>query len=323
MPKPHLYQFDKSPFYRLRSRTKLANLLKISTKELLQLSKKPTYNKFNIEPVGKKARHIEEPIGLLKSVHVSIHKLLRRIETPPYLFSGRKNTTYIDNAKSHLGHKYFLSLDIASFYPCCKTEYVFRFFHYRMQIIADLAWIMANIVTCDGHIPTGSSLSQSIAYWSYSKLFDELNELAKLNNMSLSLYVDDIQLSSFQKIPENILDKIEARLHSVDLSIKKSKVRLGSNKHYKVITGCAITPDDRLDVPNRLRKKIFDVIKKERNINYLPDKTVVSLTGRIEAARRVVANFHDSIYQKLKERKKTINRTKRTIAVTKSYARNK
>jgi hypothetical protein len=318
MPKPHLYQLDRSPFHRLRNKSKLAQLLKVSIKELLQLSKKPTYNKFNIEPLGKKARHIEEPVGQLKLVHGSIQKLMSRLETPPYLFSGKKSITYIDNAKSHLDHEFFLSLDIASFYSSCKIEYVFRFFHYRMQMVEDIAWIMACLVTCDGHIPKGSPLSQSIAYWSYSKLFDELNELAKSNNLSLSLYVDDFQLSSLRRIPKSVLDKIENRLQTVELSIKKSKVRFGSSRDYKIITGCAITPDNQLDVPNRLRKKIADVFKKERNINNLPDKAIISLTGRIEAARRIVPFFHDSIYQKLKERKKTINQTKRNIAITKS-----
>jgi hypothetical protein len=323
MAKPPQYPLSKSPLYRLRSKAKLANLLQLSKSDLIQLANHPTYHRFWKKEKGKKPRFIEEPTDALMAVHKRLQNLLSRIETPPYLFSGKRNTSHIDNASFHLENNFFLTLDIEKFYPSSKIEYVFRFFCYVLLMDEDVAWVIAKLVTYQDHIPTGSSLSQSIAFRSFSIMFDSLDALAGSNGMSFSLYVDDMVFSSPRPIARTFLKKIEEKLNSVELSIKKTKVKFGSPRDFKVVTGCAITPERQLAVPNRLRKKIVDGLKENRNVGNLPDKAIISLTGRVEAARRIEPTYHDALYRKLKKQLEPIVQRRAIIQSKKARSKNR
>ena len=300
MLRPHQYPLERSPLFRLRSKAKLANLLHFSVSELVSLSENPTYNVFLTSDKGKKIRQIEKPIGQLELVHKRVQNLLSRIVAPSYLYSGKKNLSYIDNAKSHLQSGFFLSLDIQSYYPNSKIEYVFRFFHYKMLMSEDMAWLISKLLTYDGHIPTGSQLSQSIADWAYSTLFDRIHKLADSKGFLFSLYVDDITFSSSTSIPRSFQSNVESEIRSFKLSIKETKVKRGAKKHFKVVTGCAITPLKEIAAPNRLRKKINDTMTKYPSINLIPAREMLSFIGQIEAARLIEPKFFDAVYGKLK-----------------------
>ncbi len=311
MAKALQYPVNKSPFYRLRNKTKLANLLQLPKTELLQLVKHPTYNCFWRKEEGRKPRYIEEPTDKLKAVHRRIHRLLSRIETPPYLFSGKWGISHIDNAAFHSQNDFFLTLDIERFYPSSKAEYVFRFFRYVMLMTDDVAGLMAKLVTYEGHIPTGSSLSQSIAYHSYSKMFDTLNKLARPKGITFSLYVDDMVFSSSRPIAKSFLKEIRQRLQSVELTLKSAKIRFGSPKDFKVVTGAAITPGKQLAIPNKLRKKIADQLKQGHDVSLFSERKVISLSGRVDAARRIEPTSYDSLNRTLSPRRESIRAKQR------------
>src|SRR5208283_4644049 len=176
-------------------------------------------------------------------------------------------------------------LDIKSFYPSSKIEYVFRFFHHKTKMSEDVAWLISRLLTYNEHIPTGSQLSQSIAYWAYSTLIDTINKVAESKGFLFSLYVDDITFSSSTSIPRSFQGWVENEIESFELSIKKSKLRRGSKKDFKVVTGCAITPFKEVAVPNRLRQKIASSLNRYSNIDLIPPREILSLIGQIEAAR--------------------------------------
>ena len=78
------YPPNQSIFYRLRNKSKLAKLFSLAPKELIALSKQPTYSSFIKETPGKKSRLIEQPVGQLEGVHKRVQTLLSRVETPSY-----------------------------------------------------------------------------------------------------------------------------------------------------------------------------------------------------------------------------------------------
>ena len=96
------------------------------------------------------------------------------------------------------------------------------------------------------------------------------------------------------------------KLRTVELALKLAKVRFGSPKDFKVVTGVAISPKKRLAIPNKLRKKIDDQLDNRHDVSLLPDKDVISLTGRIEAARRIEPTAYESLYRSLSKRRQTI-----------------
>jgi hypothetical protein len=93
-----------SPFYRLRSRRKLASLLFISIDKLQELAKaQDLYFQFNKQKPSGGFRQISAPRNDLKLAQARIADLLQRILPPGYLFAPVSGRSYVDNAAAHIG----------------------------------------------------------------------------------------------------------------------------------------------------------------------------------------------------------------------------
>ena len=247
---------------------------------------------------GDKEREIQEPKEKLKQVQKRIKELLQRLETPNWLISGKKGNSFVTNAKRHISSKYFLTMDIESFYINSSKEYVFKFFKSIMKMSEDVAWLMADLVTYKGFIPTGSPSSQIVAYLSYSPSFNRIKKIADTYNSILTLYVDDLSLSSKKPITKKLPYLINQELKKVFHKIKNKKTKFLFPSQDKMITGCCIS-DHKLRTPNKMRLKI----KKEEKI-FLKDKTKkpTRLLGLILSSRQIEPNIYQEQYIYLKKK---------------------
>lgn len=195
------YSIKRSPFYKLRSSPKLRKILGVSESELKKFTSSNRSKNYS-ETITKNKRSIQIPKFRLKQIHRRIHRLFQRIEIPEWVKSGKKGESHITNALYHLQSKHFLSIDIEKFYQNSSYEFILKFFLYEMKMGKKNATIMTNIVTYMNietgkiFLPTGSPSSQIIAYFVYSKTFDKINNLIKRYGCKMSLYVDDITISS-------------------------------------------------------------------------------------------------------------------------------
>ncbi len=308
MKKIRIYPLERSPFYRLSNKSKLANLLKIKPRDLSKLRGDRLYNTFP-KNTGSKLRDIQAPIGLRDRVHAQIQKLISRIETPEHLFSGKKGLSPLDNAKHHLQNHYFLSTDIENFFPSCKREYIFRFFHYQIKMSEDIAWLMTDIICYDDHVPTGSHLSQSVAYWAYSNTFDQIDKLAREQDLKFSLYVDDMTFSGAAPIPRNLHLSIGYKLKRVGLKLKRRKTRYYSKKQFKKVTGATISPTNELLITNRHRKKLKEIKDRYDDMTEMSPKTVRSFLGTLRYTRQIQSDYYQQLYFILKPIEQELNRS--------------
>lgn len=277
------YPLHQSPLYKLRSKKKLLSLLGISTKLLFELSRDENYRVF-----VKDGRKIQEPFGVLKAVHRKIKKYLSRLEYPNYLFSGIKTRSAIKNAQFHATNDYFLVIDIKRFYRCCNGKYVFRFFRDTMKMSPDTAWMLSKIVCYNDFIPTGSPSSQLVSFWAYSAIFWKIHNLCVNCDIKFSLYVDDMTFSSSKPIPKNFHIRIDKILRAVGLHIKQAKTKYYYRNDAKRITGCIITRDNRLEAPNKIRKKIILHLKQiGQSSNSDTASNIASLQGLINHAQQI------------------------------------
>ena len=111
------HSLNQSPFYKLKTKRKLIELLDVSMAEL-SVSKKDADNYKVFDQIGTngKSRTIQHPKDKQNEIHNRIANLLTRIELPVYLHSGRKKHSHITNANQHLGSKRVLTTDIKSFF---------------------------------------------------------------------------------------------------------------------------------------------------------------------------------------------------------------
>ena len=131
------YDFTASPFYNLKSKHKLAEILNLSLSELDKVERiaNTASKSYAVFTVGEKNREIQNPIHpLLRKTQTRIFTLLSRFCLPDYVHSGRKGHSFITNAKVHCDSTFILTMDIEHFYASTRGEVAYQFFYHKMSI---------------------------------------------------------------------------------------------------------------------------------------------------------------------------------------------
>ena len=285
--------------YKCTSKRRLAECLKISTSDFKSIPEWTTYRTWSEEKPHGGTRTIYNPSKKLKSVQHRIKRLLERIEKPSWVYSGVKGKCHVDNALAHQGSSHFVLTDITSFYEHCTRESVYQFFLKTMQVTPDVAKILADITTCkslEGRsiIPVGSPCSQLLAYFAYREMFDELQACAETYGCGISLYVDDITVSSRNPIsnPKSMIKQFAKITSAYGHSLKWAKTRYYGADKYKVVTGVALDGRGNPFIPNTLGKNIKEGFKRMLDGD---ESEYASTKGRIGAARQINANAFSEI----------------------------
>lgn len=83
-------------------------------------------------------------------------------------------------------------MDISKFYDSASYGKIYKMFKEKFLVENDIAWILTNLVTYKGGLPTGSPTSQLIAYWAYRDMFHEIYDVVVKRGCRFSLSVDDM-----------------------------------------------------------------------------------------------------------------------------------
>ena len=137
---------------------------------------------------------------------------------------------------------------------------------------------------------TGSVLSQYFAYVINKKMFDELYELSKLNDVIFTVYVDDISFSSKKVLTYKFHQQVYNIIKKYGYNIHNGKVYRGKINNKSKITGIHITK-----YGFRLLKKHKEKIKELKNKTDIKSKK--SLLGMLNFAIQVNPKYRR--YKKL------------------------
>lgn len=319
MGKDKRYDITQCALYKCGNKPRLAKLLLLDLASLTRVHDIISYHSFEIDKKGSTERRmITAPDKEVKVIQRRIFELLQRVMRPVWLMSGEKGKSYIDNGKAHINGKYALTIDIRKFYDNCKRDRVYRFFAETLMTSPDVAKLLTDIVTYKGGIPTGCPTSQIIAFYAYSKMFDEIADISVSFGCVFTLFVDDMTFSSVNPFnKDQLCSLVDCTLRKYDHKPKYRKVRYYSKYKSKPVTGTIITPDNTLVAPNSLQDKIFtnfQYIKKHIHSSptdteiaeeFIPFKSLQSLQGQIQAAQNIDPSMFTEIgrvvWQKYKE----------------------
>lgn len=299
------YPLDQSPLYRMRSRKRLAQVVfNVELALLERLASKPSnYRVFSIVQ-GEKARQVEVPKPLVERIHRRLFALFERIEKPDYLQSGVKGSSYITNARLHLGAVPLVKLDVRKFYPSVDSARVYRFFHEKLQCSPDVAGLLTKLTTHDGHIPTGSCVSQLLAFFAVKPMFDELDRLAAAHQVSFSCYVDDMTFSGSRATPE-FLWAVKRVVHSHGFGYHKD--RCYTAEQNKLVTGVMINGSSIAILPSKeheIWRRTHDLSSGDLESRLA---AINSLIGSVVAAGQIEARLLERL-KKLRNIKAAVKR---------------
>lgn len=296
---------ERSGLYRTGTKRNLAALLGISVTVMKELASDENYKEW-YKKEKNKSRLIEEPRAALDKVQKNLFAQLRKIQMPPWLKSGQRGIKPQDNALAHCGNVFLVNVDIEAFFQSTKREFVYRCFQNEFRMTDDVASILADLVTYKGHIPTGTSTSQIMAFWAYKKTFERIQRLCESKRIEMTLWVDDITFSSPKPFPRGWTSDINKILGDVDLCLKTKKTKRYSNHEFKTVTGSAVSPEGHLLVRNAKRKEILDILA-HRRVEDLTLKEARSLLGKLASQRQNEPDFFDDVYSRCKRHIRLLN----------------
>lgn len=251
------YPLNQSPFYKLSTKRKLAELLCVTTEKLKYLRQSDRlYTETEIPKKNGSMRRIENPRRELKLVQKRIAVLLGRIKAPDYLFCPVKGRSYVSNAAAHRNHRVVRTLDIKKYFPSTPRSRVFWFFREVMLCSPDVASTLADLASYKGHLPTGSPLSPIMAFYAHYDVWEQVASLVEKNSAVNSLYIDDLTISG-DRVPGNLIWEIKKTIHSGGLRYHKEKRFIDRPAE---VTG-VIVSGEKLTPPNR------QLLKRHRALN--------------------------------------------------------
>lgn len=291
------HQLVESSFYKLKTKRKLAALLRVTIPELkIATSDVGNYVVFEQEGKSGKPRTIQHPKDNQKAIHCRTASLLCRIELPDYLHSGRKKHSHVTNAKAHKGDKKVLTTDIKAFFPSTTRKMVFNFFYNVMKCSSDVADLLASICTYNKHIPTGSQLSMPLAFWANIRMFEQLDVLSRSHNVNMTVYVDDLTFSG-DAINRHFLSVVKKIIKANGHIAHPDKTKIFGKSDIKVITGVAIKNEDML-ITNKQHKLIYESLEQWKGCRDEPliaSLITPKLLGRLHAHSNIEPRLKDKV----------------------------
>jgi hypothetical protein len=293
------YPIHQSPFFKLSSHKVLCKVLGVDFLTLKKLVKRGNDNYWtgNVKPKDPKGklREVEVPKSQLHRVHRRINLLLSRIESPDYLVSGVKGRSHVFNASLHKGNLAVAKADIKKFYPSTNEAIVKSGFKKIFRMTDDVAQTLSKVCVYDGHIPTGSPLSQNLSYIVNKPIFDHINIYSKSRGLRFSLYVDDLTFSG-KVIPKYFLDYLK-KYFKENRGYALHKFKTYQSGTEKIVTG-VIIKNNKLTLKNSQRLKIkklrdaYDFYSSQKIVN---DRKMIDFfqkyIGHLFAAAQIIPRY--------------------------------
>lgn len=280
------YELHQSQFYALRTRAGLATLLHLrSEKQLRELIRvKPLSYRTFVED----GRDIQAPTGRLLALHQRVAALLRRIFVPDYVHS-QVGRSYVTNARIHIGTEPTIKTDIKGYFPNTRVTAVRRFFRETMQCSSDVAWLLGELLCYDGFVPTGSPLSNELAFFANKPVMDAISALAGENGCRMTLLVDDITVSgraASLKMLNTIKMKLRCAGHMAHPSQRKTCSYGPGQRKY--VTGVVVTAE-ATRLPNQRHKDLHEAFQNLEAASTKRERGLArrKLRGRISEATNV------------------------------------
>ncbi|MEZ8957178.1 reverse transcriptase family protein [Vibrio lentus] len=300
------YSITQSPLYKLNSHKRLAKILGLTSVSVIhKLASKGNKNYYT--STLDCGRIIEVPLPQLARVHSRINSLLSRISVPAYLNSGVKTRSNVKNAKDHKGNRALLKLDIAKYYPSVTREQIKKCYLKSFKCTQDVAETLSILCTYNDHLPTGSTISQSLSFAVNRPIFDHIDSYAKSRSIKFTCYVDDLTFSG-PVIPKYFTSYIKSYITN-NRGYKCHKIRIHKADTPKLVTGVVIDGND-LKVRNEHRNTISDLMKKKQYYldKYTPDQKALvcfyqKFQGHLFSAGQVNGRYRQQGKLLVQERK--------------------
>ena len=202
---------------------------------------------------GEKSRLIDNPDRALKEVQRRIRlKLLAIQPLPDFVHGCVKERSTFTNAWPHRDQASIASIDIRDFYPHVDFNKVYRLWG-RLGLGPKLARILTKLTTTHGCLPQGAPTSDALANLILRPVDDEIRAVADALNLSLSRYLDNLDLAGFRS--RECIPLVIDALHREGFSVRHKKTFNAGPGRAHIVTGYNVN-GSRPSVPKSYRMRV-------------------------------------------------------------------
>ena len=222
-----------------------------------QLQRIPTeYQEFALPKRSGGQRKIHAPNPKLKEIQRTILlRLLARLKSHPNVTGFEKRHSIVTNAKTHVGARVILRMDIQNFFPSTSSNRVLTYFR-AIGWDTNTAKLLTALCTYKGSLPQGAPTSPRLSTLVNFEMDARLHGLANRARAAYTRYADDITFSFAEDNHENIcltirmtkkiLSEYGYRIHH------KKKLHIRRQHQCQQVTGLVV--NEKAALPRRTRR---------------------------------------------------------------------
>ena len=216
----------------------LADLIHLDRDRLviLVLYSNRFYKTYNIPKKTGGNRRISQPSRELKAIQAWIlRNILEKLSPSEHATAYLPGKNIFDNVSPHSGNRYFLSIDIAGFFPSIQRWRVEKLFE-LIGYSATASTILSNLCIYFGRLPQGGVTSPALSNLIVHKLDRRLAGLTSRRNIVFTRYADDLTFSTNNRtVLYRTLPTIYRIIRSEGFEPNLSKTRfLGPRKQCRI-----------------------------------------------------------------------------------------
>lgn len=294
------------------------------------------YKTFFIPKKNGGKREISQPTNLLKHIQKETLRELSMFDIDSHAKAYKKGENGIlNNASAHSKNKYFLKLDFSDFFHSLKakdfnyfltkqniplaqrikfikiffmfnkyngnTNHVYKLIYNKDISDENYSKLITEIYPDDFRLSIGAPSSPTISNIMLYEFDKKISDLTEKNNIIYTRYADDLTFSSLKK--EN-LEKVQGYIQIVlndipylHLKINNQKTKKLSFKNRVSITGLNITPDQKISIGRKQKKKIRTMVylySKDK----LSNQEIMYLKGWLSYIKAVENTYYISLKEK-------------------------
>lgn len=265
------------------------------------------YEEIIIKKKNKNLRYLNEPSPILKSIQKRILKnVLEEKMISKCAYAYKKGLSTILNAKSHVGCKVILKLDIEDFFDNINFYKVYNSCFNENLYPKKLGMLLTNLCVYNDMLPQGSPTSGYISNIVLRNFDCNIDAYCKDKNINYTRYSDDMTFSGDFDI-RKLIKYVNELLYKERFRLNKSKIKVVLNTTRQQVTGIVVNEKINLskNYKRKIRQEVYYVLKygvkshiKKRNINLSCNRYLSVLLGKINYVLTVNPNDKEFINYK-------------------------
>ncbi len=250
---------------RLKNTPALCKMLQLPQDEIENLINNPHYMSFQIPKKGGGSRKILAPERKLKEVQSRLNDFFQAWYAtlrPNEVHGFIRHYSHVSaapgimsNAKTHVGRKYVLNLDISDFFPGISAKRILDLLLSPLfRLNEKEATAIALLCTWKGSLPAGAPTSPALANFICLPMDEALSRFAQSRKLNYSRYADDLSFSTDTHIGNDEIYAIRQIISDAGFKLNDKKQRLLAAGRRQTVTGLSV--NQKVNLPRPLRRRI-------------------------------------------------------------------